>query len=122
MKKFIPIGVVAVLGVVTPFLLAQWDRGRSRERARDISGTWYLHGDLNAVCEIRQYGPDGRRALFINEHGSRAWGEVRGDRVWIPDWEDGFGNRRLEGRIRGDRIVWPDGNYWSREPERGRYR
>ena len=55
------------------------------------------------------------RALFINEHGSRARGEIRGDQVWIPDWSSGNPyDDGLSGRIRGDRIVWPDGSYWSR--------
>jgi hypothetical protein len=51
------------------------------------------------------------RALFINENGSQAWGTVQGDRVFIPDWNDGRGQR---GWVRGDRIVWPDGNFWER--------
>jgi hypothetical protein len=100
--------------LATPFLFAQWDRGRRGDRVPDISGTWYNVGNPDQVCEIRQRGPDGRRALFINENGDRASGTVRGDHVYIPDWTDGFGNRGLRGRIRGDRIVWPDGKYWSR--------
>jgi hypothetical protein len=62
-------------------------------------------------CEIRQR-PDGR-AQFINENGSRAWGRVSPDRVYVPDWQDEYG-RGLVGRVRGDRIIWPDGNYWYR--------
>jgi hypothetical protein len=72
-----------------------------------------MNGNEDAPTQIVQPRRDGR-ALFINENGSRAWGTVRGDRVWIPDWTDGRGSDGLEGRIRGDRIVWPDGSYWSR--------
>jgi hypothetical protein len=78
----------------------------------DVSGTWYMNGDRNKPCEIDQY-PPGRRAEFTNENGSTAWGSVRGDRVWIPEWTDGF-SQGLEGRLRGNRIVWPNGSFWSR--------
>jgi hypothetical protein len=78
----------------------------------DISGTWYMNGDRNKPCEIIQYLPN-RRAEFTNENGDSAWGTVRGDRVWIPDWTDGR-SQGLEGRIRRDRIVWPGGSFWSR--------
>ncbi len=79
-----------------------------------IGGVWYLNGNRDAPCRIIQAAPDGR-ALFINEHGSRARGEVRGDQVWIPEWSSGNPwVEGLSGRIRGDRIVWPDGSYWSR--------
>ncbi len=87
-----------------------------REPMSDLGGTWYMNGEPDQPCRIVQRAPDGT-AEFINEHGSRAWGTVRGDRVWIPSWSDGFGNRGLRGRVRGDRIVWPDGGYWSREPQ-----
>jgi hypothetical protein len=75
----------------------------------NIDGIWYNHSN-GGRCEVVQRRPDGR-ALFINENGDRAWGSLRGDRVFIPDWNNGEGQR---GRIRGDRIVWPDGNFWER--------
>jgi hypothetical protein len=72
-----------------------------------------MWGDAEQPCRIIQReGSD--RALFINEHGSQARGEIRGNRVWIPDW--GQDRRGQEGLIRGDRIVWlPDRSYWSRD-------
>jgi hypothetical protein len=85
---------------------------QDRDRILNLSGTWYMNGDSNAPCEIRQQQGNSR-ALFVNEHGSGAWGQVRGDRVWIPDWNDGRGQ---SGQVRGNRIVWPDGNYWSCVP------
>jgi hypothetical protein len=92
---------------------AQYGRSRPPPQAvPDISGTWYFNGDPNKPCQIIQY-PPGRRAEFINENGSAAWGTVRGDRVWIPDWTDGE-SQGLEGWIKSDRIVWPTGTYWSR--------
>jgi hypothetical protein len=91
-----------------------WSRGVNRPGpgVPDISGTWYFRGDRRKPARIVQY-PPGRRAEFTNENGDSAWGTVRGDRVWIPDWTD-RGTFGLEGRIRGDRIVWPDGAFWSR--------
>jgi hypothetical protein len=80
----------------------------------DLRGTWFLNGDRNKPCQIVQYLP-GRRAEFTNENGSTAWGTIRGDRVFIPDWSDGISNG-LEGRVRGDRIVWPNGTFWARRP------
>ncbi len=86
-------------------------RERQRQRVPDINGRWFLGGDKDKACSIRQRRGS-NRALFINENGSRAWGSIRGKRVFIPDWgEDGQGQ---EGTIRRGRIVWPDGNYWSR--------
>lgn len=76
-----------------------------------LTGIWVNQAD-QGECEIVQVGTGGR-ARFINEWGDRAWGTVRGDRVVIPDWQDGS-VRGLVGRLRGDRIVWPDGNYWHR--------
>jgi hypothetical protein len=75
-----------------------------------LDGIWYNRAN-DGQCQIIQRGPD--RAVFINENGSRAGGRIDGDRVYIPDWQDGYG-RPLMGRLRGDRIVWPDGNYWYR--------
>lgn len=77
-----------------------------------ITGVWYMNGDPNLPCEIRQRD-DGREAMFINEHGSETMGVVRPDHVWIPDWGDGR-SQGLMGRIRGTRIVWPNGTFWSR--------
>jgi hypothetical protein len=71
-----------------------------------------MNGAEDLPCQIIQRRQDGR-AEFVNEHGDRASGTVRSDRVWVPAWTDGR-SRGLVGRIRGDRIVWPDGNYWSR--------
>jgi len=93
---------------------SRWrDRDRDRDRVPSIGGVWYMNGDGDQPCLIIQRRPDGR-AVFVNEHGSRAAGTVRGDRVFIPEWSNSFGDDGLEGRIRGDRIVWPDGSYWSR--------
>jgi hypothetical protein len=82
------------------------------DRVPDISGLWYNRAN-GGEAQIIQRRLDGR-ALFINEKGDRAWGTVEGDRVWIPDWQDGYGRYGLRGQIRGNRIVWPDGNYWYR--------
>jgi hypothetical protein len=74
-----------------------------------------LNGQLDQPTRIIQYGPD--RALFINEHGSQAWGSVQGTRVWIPSWTWGEGwntHQGLSGTVMGNRIVWPDGSFWSR--------
>ncbi len=78
----------------------------------NISGTWYMNGDPYLPCQIIQWRRDGS-AEFVNERGSRTWGTVNGDRVWIPEWSDGR-SRGLWGTIRGDRIVWPNGTFWSR--------
>jgi hypothetical protein len=100
----------------------RWDRDRyyspsvevaPRSRVPDLSGTWYMNGDPNQPCEVRQRWPE-RRALFINERGESAWGTIDGDRIWVPDWV-GYDNRRgLEGSFRGDRIVWHNGSSWTR--------
>lgn len=81
----------------------------------DLSGTWFNGGNSNQPCEIIQRRPDGR-AQFVNEKGSMAWAQINRDHVFIPDWNEGRGQR---GVLRGDRIVWPNGSYWSRVPERG---
>ena len=83
--------------------------------APDINGLWFMNGERDKPTQIRQYGPD--RAKFINENGSRAWGTIEGDRVWIPSWTWGqgaFQHQGLSGVIEGNRIVWPDGSFWSR--------
>jgi hypothetical protein len=80
-------------------------------RITDINGRWYMGGDNNKPCSIRQRrGSD--RALFVNENGSQAEGSIRGQRVFIPSW--GANGAGQEGTIRDDRIVWTDGSYWSR--------
>ncbi len=85
---------------------------RQFARVPNLNGYWYLKGDPNARCEIRQeWG--GRDAQFINEHGSAAWGTIRDNEVWIPDWSDGV-HQGLLGTVVGDRILWPGGSYWSR--------
>ena len=83
-----------------------------RRPVPNLNGTWFLNGDTRKPCEIIQYLP-GRRAEFTNENGSTAWGTIRGDSVWIPDWSDGV-SQGLMGRVRGNRIIWPNGSYWSR--------
>jgi len=121
MKRFlmlVPVLSVALAFAVPAPAQAQprdWYRYRDRDQDRgpNIDGDWYMNGDPDQPCRIIQRRPDGR-AVFVNEHGSRAAGTVRGDRVFIPDWSDSLGDDGLEGRIRGDRIVWPDGSYWSR--------
>jgi hypothetical protein len=95
-----------------PPIRVERDRDDFRREVPDLNGVWYMNGNRRAPCEITQDWPS-RRAQFVNEHGSSAWGTIRGDRVLIPDWSDGTSDG-LEGRIRGNRIVWPDGNYWSR--------
>ena len=105
------------LGTITAALLlaaparAQWGPDWGPPALPNLNGTWYMHGNPDQPTEILQR-PSGR-ALFINEHGSRARGMVYPDRVFIPDWSDGS-SRGLVGRVRGDRIVWPYGNFWSR--------
>jgi hypothetical protein len=79
----------------------------SNVRRRDGSRKW-----KRASCEIIQRGPDGR-AAFVNEHGDRAAGTVRGDQAQAPEWNGGRG-QGLADRARGNRITWPDGTYWSR--------
>jgi hypothetical protein len=78
----------------------------------DLSGTWINRAN-GGICRIIQQGPGGQ-ALFINEHGSQAWGTIQGDQVWIPGWQDASGRFGLVGRIRGNRINWPGGNFWYR--------
>jgi len=96
-----------------PVQVAPWDRGAVRGRVPDLSGTWYMNGDPNQPCEVRQRWPE-PRALFINERGESAWGTIDGDRIWVPDWV-GYNNRRgLEGSFRGDSIVWYNGSSWTR--------
>lgn len=90
---------------------AQYRSWRTRP-VPNLNGQWFLNGDPNKPCEIIQY-PPGRRAEFVNENGSRAWGTIHGDYVYIPDWTDGV-SQGLEGRLRGGRIVWPTGSFWSR--------
>jgi hypothetical protein len=86
-------------------------QGPVADQVPNLNGIWYLAGNPQAVCEIRQNWPD-TRAEFINEQGWRALGSINGNRVWVPTW--GQGNRGLEGVIVGDRIVWLQGNFWSR--------
>jgi hypothetical protein len=96
-----------------PVQVEPWDRDRVRSRVPDLSGTWYMGGDPNKPCEVRQRWPE-RRALFINEFGDSAWGTIDGDRIWVPDWV-GYNNRPgLEGAFRGDKIVWFNGSFWAR--------
>ena len=83
--------------------------------AANLNGIWYMNGEQDKPTRIVQYGPT--RALFINEHGTQAWGSVQGNRVWIPDWTWGEGwatHQGLWGTYTGDRLVWPDGSFWSR--------
>ncbi len=110
MKRMLMI-VPTLLLLAVPAAAQRWDDGR-RDLVPNLNGTWYMNGDADLPCSI-ELRPGGR-ALFTNENGSAAWGQLRGDRVWIPDWSAGDGEQGLEGRIRGDRIVWPDGHFWSR--------
>jgi hypothetical protein len=116
MNKSIPITLVLLVFAV-PTVNAAPDYWARDFPVPDISGRWYGDGDPNVPCQIIQWRLDGN-AEFINQYGSRAWGTIRGNRVWIPDWTDGSGSRGLWGRIRGDRIIWPNGSYWSRYVER----
>jgi hypothetical protein len=116
MNKTLPfaLGVIPValllLALAVPASAQRW-RDYGPPPAANINGTWYLKGNPDAPCSVRMY-PDGR-ALFTNENGSQTWGTIDGDRVWIPDWSDGW-SQGLSGRIRGDRILWPGGSFWSR--------
>ena len=81
----------------------------------NLNGIWYRNGQPNDPTRVIQYGPT--RALFINEHGTQAWGSIEGDRVWIPSWTWGEGwntHQGLVGTVTPDRIIWPDGSFWSR--------
>lgn len=78
-----------------------------------LAGLWFGDGNPSIPTQIIQPRPDGN-ALFINQHGSQAWGTIEGDRVWIPEWTDGRGSQGLLGVIRGDRIIWPNGSFWLR--------
>ena len=111
MKRMLMIVPTLLLLAVPAAAQPLRDNGR-RDLAPNLNGTWYMNGDEALPCYIEQR-PSGR-ALFTNEKGSAAWGEVHGRSVWIPDWSAGDGEQGLEGRIRGDRIVWPDGHFWSR--------
>jgi hypothetical protein len=118
MKKtlLIALGVIPaallLLALAVPASAQLWrDYGPPPSPVPNINGTWYLKGDPNAPCYVEQRR-DGR-ALFTNENGSQAWGTIEGNRVWIPDWSDGY-SQGLSGRIRGDRIIWPGGSFWSR--------
>ncbi len=122
MRKMILL-VLLILAFAAPGPVAAqrgWDRPGLRRlpvvEVPNLSGTWYMHGDPNLPTEIVQRRLDGR-ALFINEHGDEAGAEIQGDRVWIPEWNDGP-RRGLVGYIRGNKIVWPNGTYWSRSPGR----
>jgi len=115
MKKIMALTVVVLATTIPGRVAGQGPRGFPPDwddRVPFIGGVWYLNGDWDSPCKVIQRRPDGR-ALFINENGSRAWGTIRGDRVWIPKWTDGR-RKGLRGRIRGDRIIWPGGSYWSR--------
>ncbi len=100
----------------------RWDHDRyyypppaqlAQRRVPDLSGAWYMRGDPDQPCEVRQRWPE-RRALFINERGESAWGTINGDRIWVPDWI-GYDNRQgLEGTFEGDRITWRNGSFWTR--------
>jgi hypothetical protein len=112
--------LLALLGLavpgVRPVAIArppvQWLPGGIWARIPYIGGTWYMWGDEDQPCFIRQRRGS-NQAVFINEHGNRAEGWIRGDRVWIPDW--GQNGQGQAGLIRGDRIIWlPDRSYWSR--------
>jgi hypothetical protein len=81
-----------------------------RNQVANLDGTWFFNGDPNQPAHIYQRWPDDR-ALFVNEKGSEAWGYIRGNQVWIPDWNNGQGQ---SGTVVGDRIDWPGGSFWSR--------
>jgi len=99
----------------------RWDSDRffppvqaaPRTRTPDLSGTWFMNGDPNQPCQVRQRWPE-RRALFINERGESAWGTIDGDRIWVPDWIGKDNRRGLEGTVRRDQIDWGNGSSWSR--------
>ncbi len=112
MRKLIPFALLLLLvfGVIGE---AQWRPfPPPPPPTANLSGIWYLNGNPEAQCQIIQREPG--RALFINEHGSQAWGSIRGDDIWIPDWSNGVSDG-LRGRIRGNRIFWVGGgSFWSR--------
>ena len=75
-----------LLVVAAPALSRPWSPPPPY-RLPNLSGTWFNSGDENQPCYIRMR-PDGS-ALFTNENGSTAPGEVRVGRVIIPDWSAG---------------------------------
>lgn len=127
MRKALPITLLLLFLALPTLAQAQpgwgrspWDPSPPGLGAPDLSGTWFMHGDPNKPTRIIQRGP-GNQALFINEHGTEAWGTIEADRVWVPSWSDGW-RRGLVGEIRGNRIIWPNGSYWSRQPRWGGWR
>jgi hypothetical protein len=71
---------------------------------RALGGTWYMNGRPTQV--IPSAGGD--RALFINEHGGRAEGYIRGNLIFVPGWEN------LYGQYEGNAIRWANDSVWVR--------
>jgi hypothetical protein len=74
---------------------------------QDLGGTWFMTGNEDEPCQIIP-SRLGDRALFINEHGGRAEGFLRGNRIIIPGWAN------LQGRFLGDKIRWSNDSVWTR--------
>jgi hypothetical protein len=116
MRRFLPLPGVALSVLVLLLALAATARAQPpfyyrRGAAPNLEGIWYNRAN-GGQCEITQQSPDGT-ALFINENGSPAEGTISRGRVYIPSWQDAYG-QPLVGRIAGNRIIWPDGNFWYR--------
>jgi hypothetical protein len=92
------------------FRTAPWSDRGAWNQVPNLDGTWYFNGDWNQPAQIFQRWPD-NQALFVNEQGSQAWGIIRGNQIWIPDWNNGQGQ---SGTVRGNRIEFPGGSFWSR--------
>ena len=73
----------------------------------DLGGTWFLSGNEDLPCQVIP-SRLGDRALFINENGSRAEGFIRGNRIFVPAWQN------LQGRILGNIIRWSNRSVWTR--------
>jgi hypothetical protein len=71
---------------------------------RVLGGTWYMNGQPAQVIP----SPGGDRALFINEHGGRAEGIIRGNLIFVPGWEN------LQGQYLGNMIRWSNDSVWMR--------
>jgi hypothetical protein len=69
-------------------------------------GNWFLFGAPEAPCQIIP-SRLGDRALFINEHGDRVEGFIRGNRILVPKW-------RVQGIYEGDSIQWSNNTVWTR--------
>jgi hypothetical protein len=80
-----------------------------------LLGTWYLEGDRNRPCYIRQTGDSGR-LLLIDQDGMKGNGDpdqggtrLRVDGGWRPGSEERFG-----AVFGGNTIIWDNKDVWRR--------